>query len=46
VDIDLLRGFPAEVCRRWCVVPFDRMSKSILVATAKSIQSAGGEGYG
>jgi tetratricopeptide (TPR) repeat protein len=33
VDIDLLRGFPAEVCRRWCIVPFDRMSKSILVAT-------------
>jgi len=34
VDIDLVRGFPAEVCRRWCVLPFDRMSKSILVATA------------
>jgi hypothetical protein len=34
VDIDLLRGFPAEICRRWCVVPFDRMSKSILVGTA------------
>ena len=34
VDIDLMRGFPAEVCRRWCVLPFDRMSKSILVATA------------
>ena len=34
VDIDLMRGFPAEVCRRWCVIPFDRMSKSILVATA------------
>jgi tetratricopeptide (TPR) repeat protein len=34
VDIDLMRGFPAEVCRRWCVVPFDRMSKSILVGTA------------
>jgi tetratricopeptide (TPR) repeat protein len=34
VDMDLLRGFPAEVCRRWCVAPFDRMSKSILVATA------------
>ena len=33
-DIDLARGFPAEVCRRWCVLPFDRMSKSILVATA------------
>jgi tetratricopeptide (TPR) repeat protein len=34
IDIDLARGFPAEVCRRWCVLPFDRMSKSILVATA------------
>jgi len=34
VDIDLTRGFPAETCRRWCVLPFDRMSKSILVATA------------
>jgi tetratricopeptide (TPR) repeat protein len=33
VDIDLTRGFPAEVCRRWCVLPFDRMSKAILVAT-------------
>ena len=34
VDIDLTRGFPAETCRRWCILPFDRMSKSILVATA------------
>jgi hypothetical protein len=34
VDIDLTRGFPADICRRWCVLPFDRMSKSILVATA------------
>jgi hypothetical protein len=33
VDIDLTRGFPAEICRRWCVLPFDRMSKAILVAT-------------
>ena len=33
-DIDLSRSFPAEVCRRWCVLPFDRMSKSILVVTA------------
>ena len=33
-DLDLARGFPVEVCRRWCVLPFDRMSKSILVATA------------
>ncbi len=34
IDIDLARSFPAEVCQRWCVLPFDRMSKSILVATA------------
>lgn len=33
-DIDLARRFPAETCRRWCVLPFDRMSKSLLVATA------------
>ena len=34
MDIELTRSFPADVCRRWCVLPFDRMSKSILVATA------------
>lgn len=34
VDIDLVRNFPADVCRRWCILPFDRMSKSIMVATA------------
>ncbi|MBC8097763.1 MAG: hypothetical protein H7Y43_18335 [Akkermansiaceae bacterium] len=34
MDIDLARSFPGEICRRWCVLPFDRMSKSILVATA------------
>jgi hypothetical protein len=34
VDIDLTRSFPVEACRRWCVLPFDRMSKSVLVATA------------
>ncbi|HEX4645623.1 MAG TPA: hypothetical protein VH598_08435 [Verrucomicrobiae bacterium] len=34
VDLDLARTFPPESCRRWCVMPFDRMSKSILVATA------------
>jgi tetratricopeptide (TPR) repeat protein len=34
VDIDLSRGFPADICRRWCIMPFDRMSKAILVATA------------
>ena len=34
LDIDLARTFPAATCQRWCVLPFDRMSKSILVATA------------
>jgi hypothetical protein len=34
VEMDLARGFPSDVCRRWCVLPFDRMSKTILVATA------------
>jgi len=34
VDLELTRKFRAEICRRWCVLPFDRMSKSILVATA------------
>lgn len=34
LDLDLARGFPAETCQRWCVLPFDRMSKSVLVATA------------
>jgi hypothetical protein len=34
VDVELARTFPAETCRRWCVLPFDRMSKCILVATA------------
>ena len=34
IDIDLARSFPGPVCQRWCVMPFDRMSKSVLVATA------------
>jgi len=34
IDIDLARGFPPAICQRWCILPFDRMSKSILVATA------------
>ena len=34
IDMDLTRSFPGETCQRWCVLPFDRMSKSVLVATA------------
>lgn len=34
LDMELARTFPVDVCRRWCVLPFDKMSKSVLVATA------------
>jgi hypothetical protein len=34
IDIELARAFPVTTCQRWCVLPFDRMSKSVLVATA------------
>lgn len=34
VDVEIARGFPREICHSWCVLPFDRMSKTILVATA------------
>jgi tetratricopeptide (TPR) repeat protein len=34
IDIELVRSASREVCQRWCVAPFDRMSKSVLVATA------------
>ncbi|HTA28860.1 MAG TPA: tetratricopeptide repeat protein [Candidatus Cybelea sp.] len=34
LDIELVRSAPREICQRWCVAPFDRMSKSIMIATA------------
>jgi tetratricopeptide (TPR) repeat protein len=34
VDLELARSFPVSACRRWCVLPFDRLSKSVLVGTA------------
>jgi hypothetical protein len=34
IDMDLARSFRRETCLRWGILPFDRMSKSILVATA------------
>jgi hypothetical protein len=34
VDIELARTFPQGTLKRWCILPFDRMSKSLLVATA------------
>ncbi len=43
VDLDLARSYPKEICQRWCVLPFDKMSKSVLVATANPFnkQAAG-----
>ncbi|MBM3824292.1 MAG: hypothetical protein FJ404_15635 [Verrucomicrobia bacterium] len=34
VDMELARKYPKDVCRRWCVLPFDSLSKAVLVATA------------
>jgi tetratricopeptide (TPR) repeat protein len=34
LDIELVRSASREICRRWCVAPFDKMSKSIMIATA------------
>jgi hypothetical protein len=34
VDLDLLRSGSREICQRWCIAPFDRMSKTTMVATA------------
>ena len=33
-DMELARSVPRDVCQRWCVLPFDRMSKAVLVATS------------
>lgn len=42
VDIDFARTFPKEICLRWCILPFDRMSKSICVATANPFNKQAG----
>jgi tetratricopeptide (TPR) repeat protein len=34
VDIEFARSFPRDICLRWCILPFDRMSKSVMLATA------------
>lgn len=33
VDVELTRTFQRDICLRNCVLPFDRMSKSVMVAT-------------
>jgi len=35
MDVEWVRSqYPREVCQRWCILPFDKMSKSLMVATA------------
>lgn len=34
LDIELARRFPRDACLRWCVLPFDHLSKSVMIATA------------
>jgi hypothetical protein len=34
MDVELARRFPKETCLRWCVLPFDHLGKTVLVATA------------
>jgi tetratricopeptide (TPR) repeat protein len=34
LDMDLVRTAPRHVCQRWCILPVDRMSKTVMVATA------------
>ena len=34
IDTELARSMPVATLQRWCVLPFDRMSKSVLVAMA------------
>jgi len=34
VDYELTRSLPAATCLRWLVLPFDRLSKSLMIATA------------
>ncbi|MBA4148125.1 MAG: hypothetical protein H0X66_08410 [Verrucomicrobia bacterium] len=43
IDLDLARSFRKEVCQRWCILPFDRMSKSVLVATANPFNQQAAE---
>ena len=33
IDMEFARGFSRDLCLKWCVLPIDRMSKSLLVAT-------------
>lgn len=33
IDAEIARSMSKDICRRWCIMPFDHLSKTILVAT-------------
>lgn len=33
VQVDVARGYSAAICRRWCVLPFDKIGRVVMVAT-------------
>lgn len=40
IDAEMARTYPGDICRRWMVLPIDKMSKSILVATTNPFNKA------
>lgn len=46
IDVELARTFPRDACLRWCVMPIDRMSKSIIVATANPFNKQAAQDLG
>ncbi len=40
VDVEFARTFPREACQRWCILPFDKMSKAVMVATTNPFNKA------
>ena len=38
MDMDLARTAPRQFCQRWCVLPFDRMSKTVHGGHGQSLQ--------
>ena len=40
IEMEIARNWPPHACLRWCVLPFDRMSKSVLVATSNPYNRA------
>jgi len=45
-DMELARTFSREACLRWCVLPFDRFGKNLLVATANPFNRHAAEEIG